>query len=89
MGRPKKEEYWNQVTKLGNNAWKCKHCGRKFKGGASRIKAHVERIEREGIQVCKGSINCVPREAANAMNPVEGKFTITYVWVSIYFLYIC
>ena len=87
MGRPKKVKYWNQVTVHGKNSWKCNHCGREFKGGASRIKAHVKGKKGGGIEACKGSINCDPQEAVNAMNPVEGKLTITCMLVSIYYLY--
>ncbi|QHO09510.1 uncharacterized protein DS421_14g481900 [Arachis hypogaea] len=47
MGRPKEERYWNQVTKEADRTWKCKRCGRQFSGGASRIKAHVDRIREK------------------------------------------
>ena len=80
MGRPKDQHYWNQVTKENNGVLKCKHCGHKFKGGVSRIKAHVDRIQRQGIAVCSNnnfaSCSIDPQEAANGMNPVEGKFTL-------------
>ncbi|XP_068498544.1 probable disease resistance protein At4g27220 [Phaseolus vulgaris] len=52
MGRPKDEEYWNQVSEEEDGRLKCNHCGLKFKGGVSRIKAHVDRIEGKGIRIC-------------------------------------
>ncbi|KAL9297379.1 hypothetical protein ACSQ67_023275 [Phaseolus vulgaris] len=52
MGRPKDEEYWNQVCVEEDGRLKCKHCGVKFRGGVSRIKAHVDRIQGKGIRIC-------------------------------------
>ncbi|KAL4382782.1 hypothetical protein AHAS_Ahas04G0267900 [Arachis hypogaea] len=76
MGRPKEERYWNQVTKEAAGTWKCKRCGRQFSGGASRIKAHVDRIPGKGISICSASpddnhLQPQSQETANPMNPRE------------------
>ncbi|KAL1361104.1 hypothetical protein AAHE18_04G227700 [Arachis hypogaea] len=76
MGRPKEERYWNQVTKEADRTWKCKRCGRQFSGGASRIKAHVDRIPGKGISICSASpddnhLQPQSQETANPMNPRE------------------
>ncbi|ESW04198.1 hypothetical protein PHAVU_011G074800 [Phaseolus vulgaris] len=57
MGRPKDEEYWNQVSVEEDGRLKCKHCGLKFRGGVSRIKAHVDRIQGKGIRICSSLPN--------------------------------
>ncbi|KAK7374729.1 hypothetical protein VNO80_08166 [Phaseolus coccineus] len=57
MGRPKDEEYWNQVSQEEDGRLKCKQCGLKFRGGVSRIKAHVDRTERKGIRICSSPLN--------------------------------
>ncbi|KAL9296718.1 hypothetical protein ACSQ67_022614 [Phaseolus vulgaris] len=57
MGRPKDEEYWNQVCEEEDGRLKCKHCGVKFRGGVSRIKAHIDRIEGKGIRICSSLPN--------------------------------
>ena len=57
MGRPKDEEYWNQVCEEEDGRLKCKHCGVKFRGGFSRIKAHIDRIEGIGIRICSSLPN--------------------------------
>ncbi|XP_022635783.1 probable disease resistance protein At4g27220 isoform X2 [Vigna radiata var. radiata] len=59
MGRPKDEYYWNQVDREEDGGLKCKHCGLKFKGGVSRIKAHIDLIEGKGIRICPTSPKCI------------------------------
>ena len=54
MGRPRDKHYWDQVTKGENDAWKCNHCGKKFKGGVTRIKAHLGKEKGKGIALCDG-----------------------------------
>ncbi|KAL1322984.1 hypothetical protein AAHE18_14G238700 [Arachis hypogaea] len=81
MGRPKEERYWNQVTKEADRTWKCKRCGRQFSGGASRIKAHVDRIPGKGISICSASpddnhLQPQSQETANPMNPREGSAAV-------------
>ncbi|XLS56721.1 hypothetical protein HN51_006476 [Arachis hypogaea] len=76
MGRPKEERYWNQVTKEAAGTWKCNRCGRQFSGGASRIKAHVDRIPGKGISICSASLDDnhlqpQSQQTANPMNPGE------------------
>ncbi|KAI4353326.1 hypothetical protein L6164_002286 [Bauhinia variegata] len=53
MGR-KKDPIWDHVEKLNDKEFKCKKCGEKFAGGASRIKAHLLGIEGKGIRTCHG-----------------------------------
>ncbi|KAG5093040.1 hypothetical protein JHK82_051818 [Glycine max] len=88
MGRPKDEHYWNQVTKEENGSLKCKQCGLMFKGGVSRIKAHVDRIKGKGVRICSSidhdhvQNNIIygsnhSQEAINAMTPLQG-------WASMY-----
>jgi len=57
MGRPKDEKYWDEVCVEEDGRLKCKHCGVKFRGGVSRIKAHVDRIEGKGIRICSSLPN--------------------------------
>ncbi|XP_057746079.1 disease resistance protein RFL1-like [Arachis stenosperma] len=81
MGRPKQKHYWNQVTKEADGTWKCKWCERKFSGGVSRIRPHVDRIPDKGISVCSYSIVSTERHrsqiqpqsqsTSNRMNPIE------------------
>ncbi|QHO09508.1 hypothetical protein HN873_050055 [Arachis hypogaea] len=72
MGRPKEEHYWNQVTKGNAGTWKCKRCGREFSGGASRIKAHVDRIPGKGISACSASPHDNHPQPQETANPMEG-----------------
>ncbi|XP_061355261.1 probable disease resistance protein At4g27220 [Gastrolobium bilobum] len=85
MGRPMDTHYWNQVTRERNGMWKCNRCGRKYTGGASRIKAHVDRKSNQGIAVChidrdnEGVHNNIASSSANpqdvvvnASNPLQG-----------------
>ncbi|XP_057753431.1 probable disease resistance protein At4g27220 [Arachis stenosperma] len=72
MGRPKEEHYWNQVTKGNAGTWKCKRCGRQFSGGASRIKAHVDRIPGKGISACSASPHDNHPQPQETANPMEG-----------------
>jgi len=57
MGRPKDEKYWDEVCVEEDGRLKCKHCGVKFRGGVSRIKAHVDRIQGKGIRICSSLPN--------------------------------
>ncbi|XP_020996900.2 probable disease resistance protein At4g27220 [Arachis duranensis] len=72
MGRPKEEHYWNQVTKEADGTWKCNRCGRQFSGGASRIKAHVDRIPGKGISACSASPHDNHPQPQETANPMEG-----------------
>ncbi|KAI9078119.1 hypothetical protein K1719_039887 [Acacia pycnantha] len=54
VGRPR-DKVWERVTPLeGGRRWKCNDCGEEFAGGASRIKAHVNKAQGEGIRPCEG-----------------------------------
>lgn len=88
MGRPKDEHYWNLVTKEENGTLKCKQCGLMFKGGVSRIKAHVDRIKGKGVRICSSidhdhvQNNIIygsnhSQEAINAMTPLQGTTTLS------------
>lgn len=55
MGRPKDEKYWDEVSVEEDGRLKCKHCGLKFRGGVSRIKAHIN--GGKGIRTCSSPPN--------------------------------
>jgi len=55
MGRPKHDRYWNEVDKEKDGKLKCKKCGHKFKGGVSRIEAHIKGTG--GIRKCSPPLN--------------------------------
>ncbi|XP_027927223.1 putative disease resistance protein At4g10780 isoform X2 [Vigna unguiculata] len=55
MGRPKHEHYWKKVDKEKDGSLKCKKCGHKFKGGVSRIEAHIKGTG--GIRKCSSPLN--------------------------------
>ncbi|QCE12791.1 disease resistance protein RPS5 [Vigna unguiculata] len=63
MGRPKHEHYWKEVDKEKDGKLKCKKCGHKFKGGVSRIRAHIN----GGGGVSK----CSPRNDTTSSNHSE------------------
>ncbi|KAI9078130.1 hypothetical protein K1719_039898 [Acacia pycnantha] len=54
----RRDEVWEQVTLLeGGRRWKCNDCGEEFAGGASRIRAHVNKVKGTGIRPCTGKAN--------------------------------
>ncbi|XP_027927224.1 disease resistance protein RFL1-like [Vigna unguiculata] len=55
MGRPKHDHYWNEVDEEKDGKLKCKKCGHKFKGGVSRIEAHIKGTG--GIRKCSPPLN--------------------------------
>ncbi|KAI4353328.1 hypothetical protein L6164_002287 [Bauhinia variegata] len=67
MGR-KKDPIWDHVEKLNDKEFKCKKCGEKFAGGASRIKAHLLGIEGKGIRTCHG----IPKDVQLATSSTFG-----------------
>ncbi|KAI4353338.1 hypothetical protein L6164_002296 [Bauhinia variegata] len=67
MGR-KKDPIWDHVEKLNDKEFKCKKCGEKFAGGASRIKAHLLGIEGKGIRTCDG----IPKDVQLATSSTFG-----------------
>ncbi|KAI9104172.1 hypothetical protein K1719_023008 [Acacia pycnantha] len=58
VGR-RRDEVWERVTLLegGRKRWKCNDCREKFAGGASRIKAHLNKVKGTGIRPCTGKAN--------------------------------
>ncbi|KAK4253624.1 hypothetical protein QN277_010273 [Acacia crassicarpa] len=57
LGR-RRDEVWERVTLLeGGRKWKCNDCGEEFAGGASRIKAHLNKVKGQGIGPCTGKPN--------------------------------
>ncbi|KAK4253628.1 hypothetical protein QN277_010276 [Acacia crassicarpa] len=57
VGR-RRDEVWERVTLLeGGRRWKCNDCGEEFAGGASRIKAHVNKLKGTGIRPCTSKAN--------------------------------
>ncbi|KAI9104218.1 hypothetical protein K1719_023054 [Acacia pycnantha] len=57
VGR-RRDEVWERVTQLeGGQRWKCNDCGEEFAGGASRIKAHLNKVKGTGIRPCTGKAN--------------------------------
>ncbi|KAI4353343.1 hypothetical protein L6164_002301 [Bauhinia variegata] len=69
MGR-KKDPIWDHVEKLNDKEFKCKKCGEKFAGGASRIKAHLLGIEGKGIRTCHG----IPKDVQLATSSTFGDY---------------
>ncbi|KAI9078154.1 hypothetical protein K1719_039922 [Acacia pycnantha] len=63
VGR-KRYKVWERVTQLkggqlegGRKRWKCNDCGEEFAGGATRIKAHLNKLKGQGIGPCTGKAN--------------------------------
>ena len=48
----KKDPIWKYVDRLDGNYVKCKFCGHKFAGGASRIKGHLSKFKGHGVYTC-------------------------------------
>ncbi|KAI9078148.1 hypothetical protein K1719_039916 [Acacia pycnantha] len=55
LRRPR-DEVWERVTRV-EGGWMCNDCGMAFAGGATRIKAHLNKVKGEGIQPCTGEAN--------------------------------
>ncbi|KAK4253627.1 hypothetical protein QN277_010275 [Acacia crassicarpa] len=54
----RRDEVWERVTLLeGGRRWMCNDCGEEFTGGASRIKAHLNKVKGTGIRPCIGKAN--------------------------------
>lgn len=70
MGR-KKDRFWQCVDIVEENKVKCRYCGEKFAGGASRIKGHLSGIRRKGINVCRKVPTNVRIEAASTYDDYE------------------
>ncbi|KAI9078140.1 hypothetical protein K1719_039908 [Acacia pycnantha] len=57
VGR-RRDKVWERVTLLeGGRRWRCNDCGEEFAGGASRIKAHLNKLKGTGIRPCTGKAN--------------------------------
>ena len=50
MGR-QRDQFWDYVENL-NGGFKCNYCGQNFRGGASRIKAHLAGVPGHDIVAC-------------------------------------
>ena len=73
MGRPE-DDLWKYVSKEeNNNAWQCSFCQRTFRGGASRIRAHLSGSKGQGISLCLK----VPDEVKSKASRHEDKRTGT------------
>ena len=42
-----------ETNRKGQHKWKCNHCKKIIKGTATRLSAHLIRINRQGIKSCK------------------------------------
>ncbi|KAL3748420.1 hypothetical protein ACJRO7_009630 [Eucalyptus globulus] len=58
------------VEYVENNKWKCRFCGNKYGGSATRIRAHLAGIPRYGIKGCEKVDHHV---RAEALQKIEGK----------------
>ncbi|KAI9104261.1 hypothetical protein K1719_023097 [Acacia pycnantha] len=58
VGR-RRDKVWERVMLLEGRQkrWKCNDCGEEFAGGASRIRAHVNKVKGTGIRPCTGKAN--------------------------------
>ena len=68
---------WKYVTKLekvsvggGNVAFRCNYCEKTFKGSYSRVKAHLLKLSKFGIQPCAK----VGDEYQNEMQKLEDAY---------------
>ena len=68
---------WKYVTKLekasvggGNVAFRCNYCEKTFKGSYSRVKAHLLKLSKFGIQSCAK----VGDEYQNEMQKLEDAY---------------
>ena len=68
---------WKYVTKLekasvggGNVAFRCNYCVKNFKGSYSRVKAHMLKLSKFGIQPCAK----VEDEYQNEMQKLENAY---------------
>ncbi|PKI35325.1 hypothetical protein CRG98_044275 [Punica granatum] len=69
MGKPR-DKFWDHVEVMPNegeakDCWKCKSCHKLFSGGASRIKAHLGKVEGKGIKVCENELDEARMKEAN------------------------
>ncbi|XP_031388877.1 probable disease resistance protein At1g61300 [Punica granatum] len=75
MGKPR-DKFWDYAEVIPNEGegkdkgtrWKCKFCNKKYSGGASRIKAHLAKVDREGIKVCEAVDEATTKEALEALD---------------------
>ncbi|PKI31925.1 hypothetical protein CRG98_047688, partial [Punica granatum] len=72
MGKPR-DKFWDHTEVMPNEGeakdrWKCKFCHKLFSGGASRIKAHLGKVEGKGIKVCESEVDeATMKEASEAL----------------------
>ncbi|KAI9104183.1 hypothetical protein K1719_023019 [Acacia pycnantha] len=90
VGR-RRDKVWERVTLLeGGRKWKCNDCGEEFAGGASRIKAHLNKVKGTGIRPCTGKANSNNDTEHNLLHSqdeswgevkgmIEGKFDCGYL----------
>ncbi|PKI35324.1 hypothetical protein CRG98_044274 [Punica granatum] len=69
VGKPR-DKFWDHAEVMPNEGeakdrWKCKFCHKQFSGGASRIKAHLGKVEGKGIKVCEGEVDEATMHEAN------------------------
>ncbi|PKI43972.1 hypothetical protein CRG98_035648 [Punica granatum] len=69
MGK-QRDKFWDHAEVMPNedkakDRWKCKFCRKLFSGGASRIKAHLGKVEGKGIQVCESEVDEATMKEAN------------------------
>ena len=67
MGR-QRDQFWDYVENL-NGGFKCNYCGQNFRGGASRIKAHLAGVPGHDIAVC----NTVPQDVQEKAQATQKK----------------
>ena len=67
MGR-QRDQFWDYVENL-NGGFKCNYCGQDFRGGASRIKAHLAGVPGHDIAVC----NAVPQDVQEKAQATQKK----------------
>ncbi|KAL3748399.1 hypothetical protein ACJRO7_009614 [Eucalyptus globulus] len=64
------DRFRGYVEYVENNKWKCRFCGNKYSGSATRIRAHLAGIPRYGIKGCEKVDHHVRAEASQK---IEGK----------------
>ncbi|OWM76548.1 hypothetical protein CDL15_Pgr005512 [Punica granatum] len=69
MGKPR-DKFWDHAEIIPNEGEakdrrKCKFCHKLFSGGASRIKAHLGKVEGKGIKVCESEVEEATMKEAN------------------------